>query len=85
MIPVFPTNLWIKDKYMAKFAIYNDRAGQYRWRLIANNGEIVAASEAYTSKQNAIESVSCVKRLGPSAETVDETTLVKILAGLLNK
>ncbi len=35
---------------MARFVIYRDRAGQYRWRLVAKNGEIVAISEAYTAK-----------------------------------
>ncbi len=38
---------------MAKFQIFRDIAGQYRWRLIARNGEIVAASEAYTTEYSA--------------------------------
>ncbi len=31
-----------------KFELYRDVGKQYRWRLIAGNGEIVATSEAYT-------------------------------------
>ena len=52
---------------MAKFEIYLDIAGQYRWRLIAGNGEIVAASEAYVSRYNAIRSAARVKELAAHA------------------
>lgn len=61
---------------MAKFVIYKDIAGQYRWRLVANNGEKVAASEAYISKQNAINSAQRVKVLAGAANLVDNTTKV---------
>jgi len=55
------------------FEIYIDRAGYYRWRLIAKNNEKVAASEAYVSKQNAIKSVKNVKILAWQADIVDST------------
>lgn len=58
---------------MAKFAVYKDIAGQYRWRLVASNGEKVAASEGYTSKQSAINSAHRVKILAGTAEIVDNT------------
>ncbi|MCA9388895.1 YegP family protein [Candidatus Berkelbacteria bacterium] len=58
---------------MAKFEIYLDRAREYRWRLKAANGEIVAASEGYTSKQSAITSVQLIKRLAPMAPVYDLT------------
>ncbi|EKD57741.1 MAG: hypothetical protein ACD_57C00162G0003 [uncultured bacterium] len=56
---------------MARFNIFIDRAGQYRWRLVASNGEIVANSEAYTTKYSAKRSAQRVKELAASA-TVDE-------------
>jgi len=43
-----------------KFEIYQDKAGEFRFRLKATNGEPVAASEGYKSKagcKNGIESV----------------------------
>ena len=43
-----------------KFELYLDKAGQYRFRLKARNGKIIAASEGYTTKvgcENGIESV----------------------------
>ena len=42
------------------FELYLDKAGQYRFRLKARNGKIIAASEGYTTKagcENGIESV----------------------------
>jgi len=43
-----------------KFEIYLDKKGEFRFRLKATNGEIILASEGYTSKsscKNGIESV----------------------------
>ncbi len=43
-----------------KFECYKDKAGEYRFRLKASNGEIILSSEGYTSKAactNGIESV----------------------------
>lgn len=52
---------------MARFNIYVDRAGQHRWRLIANNGEVVAVSEAYTTRYSAKRSAERVKELAGNA------------------
>ena len=43
-----------------KFEIYNDKSGEFRFRLKARNGEIILASEGYKTKascENGIESV----------------------------
>lgn len=52
---------------LPKFEVYMDRAGQYRWRLKARNGEIVAVSEAYASQYNAKRSAELIKSLAPLA------------------
>lgn len=57
---------------MSHFVIYMDRAGHYRWRLVASNGEKVAASEAYASKQNAIRSAQRVKQIAYGADIYEE-------------
>jgi len=36
-----------------KFEIYEDKAKEWRFRLIAGNGEIIAVSEGYKTKQGA--------------------------------
>ena len=43
-----------------KFEIYKDKAGEFRFRLKARNGEIIACSEGYVKKdscKNGIESL----------------------------
>lgn len=43
-----------------KFEIYKDKAGEFRFRLKASNGQIIATSEGYVKKdscKNGIESV----------------------------
>lgn len=45
---------------MGKFEVYTDKAGEYRFRLKAGNGQNILASEGYSSKagcENGIESV----------------------------
>jgi hypothetical protein len=56
---------------MAKFTFFVDRAGYYRWRLIAGNGEQVAASEAYVSRANAVRSAKRVKEISSNASIED--------------
>jgi hypothetical protein len=51
------------------FEVYQDRASEWRWRLVASNGNIVADSaEGYASKQGAKRGIECVKRIAPDAE-----------------
>jgi uncharacterized protein YegP (UPF0339 family) len=58
----------------ATFEVYEDEAGQYRWRLEHDNGTIIADSgEGYASKQKAKEGIESVKTNAPEAdvETLD--------------
>lgn len=50
-----------------RFVVYTDQAGYWRWRLVAGNGEKVAASEAYVSRANAVRSAQRVKELALTA------------------
>jgi uncharacterized protein YegP (UPF0339 family) len=48
---------------MAKFEIYQDSKDQHRWRLKANNGQIIATGgEGYTTKQACKNGIAAVKR-----------------------
>lgn len=51
-----------------KFELYVDKAGEFRFRLKAKNGEIIAASEGYTSKASCLNGIESVRRNAPSAE-----------------
>ncbi|MDH5483178.1 MAG: YegP family protein [Candidatus Bathyarchaeota archaeon] len=56
---------------MPKFEIYKDTAGKFRWRLKAPNGEIIAVSEAYESKDGCNNGINSVKMNAPKAEIKD--------------
>ena len=56
-----------------KFELYKDNAGEFRWRLKAGNGEIIATSEGYTSKAGASNGIESVKTNAPGAPTDDLT------------
>jgi uncharacterized protein YegP (UPF0339 family) len=56
----------------ADFDVYEGNAGEYRWRLRAENGEIVADSgEGYSSRSNAENSVDRVREYLPDADALD--------------
>lgn len=57
----------------AKFELYKDKSGQFRFRLKAGNGEIIAVGEAYQAKASALNGIDSVRRNAPGAPTVDLT------------
>ena len=50
-----------------KFVVYTDKAGEFRFRLKARNGEIVAASEGYKTKTSCLNGIESVKKNAPEA------------------
>lgn len=53
-----------------KFEVYLDKSGEFRFRLKARNGEIIAVSEGYTSKAGCMNGIESVKKNAPDAEIV---------------
>jgi uncharacterized protein len=56
-----------------KFELYKDRRGEFRWRLKAGNGEIVASGESYPTKAGARRGVESVQRAAADAKVEDVT------------
>lgn len=57
---------------MAKFEIFKDKKGEFRWRLRAVNGKIIADSgEGYTTKTNCKKGIASVQKNAPKAEIID--------------
>ena len=52
-----------------KFEVYQDKGGEYRFRLKARNGKIVAVSEGYTSKAACMSGIDSVRSNAADAET----------------
>jgi uncharacterized protein YegP (UPF0339 family) len=49
----------------AKFEIKKDKAGKFRFNLIAPNGEVIASSEAHESKESYKNGIQSVKTMPP--------------------
>lgn len=56
-----------------KFEIYQDKAGEFRFRLKARNGEIVAVSEGYKAKASCKNGIESVRRNAPDAAITELT------------
>ncbi len=54
-----------------KFEMYLDKAGEFRFRLKARNGEIIATSEGYKSKAACENGIESVRKNAPEAEVVE--------------
>ena len=56
----------------ATFDLYEDNAQEYRWRLVHDNGNIIAdSSQGYASKQKAEQGLESVRKNAPGAHVVD--------------
>ena len=62
---------WEAQKH-PKFEVYQDKAGEFRFRLKATNGQVIAVSEGYTTHANCVNGVESVKKNAVDAEIVTE-------------
>ena len=55
-----------------KFEVYTDKAGEFRFRLKARNGEIIATGESYKAKPSCLNGIESIRRYAPEAEVVKQ-------------
>ena len=56
----------------ATFELYEDNGGEYRWRLVHDNGNVIADSgEGYSSRSNARDAIERVRGYAPDADVLD--------------
>ena len=55
-----------------KFEVYTDKAGEFRFRLKARNGQIIAVGEGYKKKTSCLNGIESIKKNAPEAELVIE-------------
>jgi uncharacterized protein YegP (UPF0339 family)/uncharacterized surface protein with fasciclin (FAS1) repeats len=58
------------------FEIQCDIAGKFRFHLKAANGEIIAASQSYLSRESAEKGIASIKRNAPMAKIIDQSIAV---------
>ncbi|GAA2355953.1 YegP family protein [Nonomuraea africana] len=57
----------------ATFIITKDRRGEFRFKLVAGNGQTIAISEGYTTKAACVNGIDSVRRNAPEAGVEDDT------------
>ncbi len=62
----------VKTAVNPKFEVYTDKAGEFRFRLKARNGEIIAVSEGYKGKASCLNGIESVQKNAPDAKVENE-------------
>ena len=55
-----------------KFEMYQDKAGEYRFRLKARNGEIIGTSDGYSAKAGCLNGIESVQKNAAEADITEE-------------
>ncbi|MBQ8801695.1 MAG: YegP family protein [Clostridium sp.] len=55
-----------------KYEVYQDKAGEYRFRLKAKNGQNIGKSEGYKTKASCLNGIESVGKNAPEAEIIAE-------------
>ena len=61
-----------KPEKHPKFEVYRYRNGDYRFRLIARNGELIGSGERYKSKAGCLNGIDSIKRNSLDAIIAEE-------------
>ena len=51
-----------------KFEVYKDKKGEFRFRLKASNGQVIATGEGYSSKAACLNGIESIKKNAPKAK-----------------
>ena len=60
----------VEAKKHPKFEVYKDKAGEFRFRLKAKNGEVIVVSEGYKAKASCLKGIESVKKNAPDSPVV---------------
>lgn len=61
-----------KPEKHPKFEVYKDKAGEFRFRLKATNGQIIAVGEGYKALASCLNGIESIKKNAPDAPIVKE-------------
>lgn len=69
--PIAPVENQTKEGYEEcknpKFEVYTDKAGEFRFRLTATNGQIIAVGEGYKALAGCLNGIESIKKNAPEA------------------
>jgi hypothetical protein len=56
-----------------KFVLKKGESGKFHFNLLSGNGQVVATSQSYESKESALNGIKSVQTNAPDARIEDET------------
>lgn len=56
-----------------KFEVYKSKNGEFRFRLKASNGQVIAVGEGYKSKKSCMNGIESIRKNAPDAKVDDQT------------
>lgn len=56
-----------------KFEITKDKAGKFRFNMIAPNGQVIVSSQGYSEKSSAKKTIESIKKNASDADLVDNS------------
>jgi len=56
----------------AKFQVYKDKKGEFRFRLLATNGQTIATGESYPTKAACLKGIASIQKNAPVAAIEEE-------------
>ena len=62
------------EVHVMKFVMKKTSNNQFRFNLVASNGQIVATSETYTRKASALDTIESMRKSVATATIDDQTT-----------
>ncbi len=58
---------------MARFVLFKDDTGEYRWRFVSSNGRTIADSgESYKNKADCQNGIDLIKEEAPAAQVEEK-------------
>lgn len=55
----------------AKFELWTDKGGEFRFNLKAANGQVIASSEGYKTKASALNGIESIRKNAADASVVE--------------
>lgn len=55
-----------------KFEVYTDKAGEFRFRLKATNGQVIAVGEGYKALQGCLNGIDSIRKNVVDAKIIEE-------------
>lgn len=54
-----------------KFEVYKDKSGEFRFRLKASNGQVIASGQGYKTRESCLHGIESVRKNAANANIVE--------------